>query len=102
ALAKTFDGFARDGRSFLKAGIAQDAHMLARHFRAALAEEVAALAADGFDLDFTLAMIFYEFLPRLDHVGVKSAGQAFIAGEEQQQDALLRPAGQQRIGAGPL
>ena len=42
------------------------------------------------------AMLRDELLRRLDQVGVESAGQAAVAGDHQQQNALLRPPRQQR------
>ena len=58
-------------------------------------EEVAALAPNQFQLDFGLAMLGDKLLRAADHVGIESAGQAAIGRDDQQQNPLLGPPGQQ-------
>ena len=63
--------------------------MLAGHDGAALAEEIAALAADQLELDFDARAFRLEALRALDQVGVEGARQALVGGDQNQQNALF-------------
>ena len=64
---------------------------------AALAEEIAPLAADQLELQFDARALRLKALRALDQVGIERAGQALVAGDQHQQDALFFAPREQRI-----
>src|SRR5450759_547428 len=71
--------------------------MLAGHQDDALAEEIAPLAADQHELDCHARAFRLEALRALDQVGIEGARQALVAGDQDEQDALLGAPREQRV-----
>ncbi len=64
----------------------------------AAAHLVAALAADGFDVDFLVLIAGVdELVGGLEDVGVEGAGKALVAADDDQQNALLFAGGEERV-----
>src|ERR1039457_3074768 len=95
--AEHLHGLLSDGGGIFVTDLGGQADIFAGDEDGALAEEVATLAADQLELDFDAGALRLEALRTLDEVGIESAGQALVGGDEHQQDALFVAPGEQRV-----
>ena len=63
----------------------------------AAAQLVAALAADGLDVDLLVGVAGDELVGGLEDVGVEGAGKALVAADDDQQNALFGPRDKERV-----
>src|ERR1019366_8396768 len=95
--AEHLHGFLGDGGGIFVTDLGGQAEILAGDRDAALAEEIAAFAADQLELDLDAGALRVEALRTLDEVGIEGAGQALVGGDEHQQDALFVAPGEEGV-----